>query len=136
MPAIQLTPGHLARPRLGLPAIPAVNCILEKTPGGPSPDVRTSRPGLFSVYNIGTGPIFFDRKLPLLDEAFGVSATIVDPRPEWRRRAAVHRVGPGRPVGLDVPHDEALVVGDGLLPGRSLLALDPSHLSLPAGPIA
>jgi hypothetical protein len=57
VPPLQLTVGHLARPRLGLPAIPAVNCYLEKTPGGPTGNVLSSRPGLTQAYNVGSGPI-------------------------------------------------------------------------------
>lgn len=57
MPDIALTPGLLGRPRLDLPAVRAVNVYYEASDGGPSKSVRTSRPGLTQVYDLGIGPI-------------------------------------------------------------------------------
>lgn len=77
MPDIALTSGHLGRPRLDLPPIRMVNAFLEKTPGGPTAAVRTSRPGLTLSFTIGTGPILRTfQKLGLFGNAvFNVSGS-------------------------------------------------------------
>lgn len=75
MPALQLTPGHLGRQRLNLPPVRMVNAFLEATPGGPTEDVRTSRPGLTLYATIGAGPILRQFQKPGLfnDQPFSVS---------------------------------------------------------------
>lgn len=65
----------IGRPRLDLPPVRAVNCYLEKSPGGPSGEVRTTRPGLFYQYTIGAGPILrtFQRPGVFWGSVFNVS---------------------------------------------------------------
>jgi len=57
VPEFPLTSGLFGRPRLDLPPVRCVNAYFELTPGGPTKDVLTSRPGLTQAYDIGTGPI-------------------------------------------------------------------------------
>lgn len=54
---IQLTTGNYGRQRLGLPQTRLINAYVESSPGGPLQDIRTTRPGLTQVYNVGQGPI-------------------------------------------------------------------------------
>src|SRR5215472_3054585 len=57
MPDLALTPGLYGRPRLNLPAVRAVNLYAEESPGGPTKLIRTRRPGLERIYNVGAGPV-------------------------------------------------------------------------------
>lgn len=64
MPGLPLTTAHVGRPRLGSPALRAVNCYFEQTPNGPTQDIRTRRPGLTLAYTIGSGPILRAYQFP------------------------------------------------------------------------
>ena len=57
MPDLPLTVGNYGRSRVDLPQTRLVNSYIEKSPGGPSKVIRTTRPGLTRQYTNGTGPI-------------------------------------------------------------------------------
>lgn len=54
---INLTSADFGRPRLGLPNSRLINAYIENTPGGPTQSIRTTRPGLTQVWNLGNSPI-------------------------------------------------------------------------------
>jgi hypothetical protein len=66
-----------------------VNAFSEATPGGPTPLVRTSRPGLTKVYTLGTGPILRQQQLPSLfnGDLFSVSGSAL-----YRNQSALGEV--------------------------------------------
>ncbi len=45
MPDLPLTIGNYGRSRVNLPQERLVNAYVEKSPGGPSGEIRTTRPG-------------------------------------------------------------------------------------------
>lgn len=57
MPDLPLTLANYGRSRVNLPQTRLVNAYVEKSPGGPSGEIRTTRPGLTRVYTNGQGPI-------------------------------------------------------------------------------
>lgn len=64
MPNINVAVTYNGRPRVGLPSMRAINGILEKTEGGPSDFMLTTRPGLTLAFTNGLGPILRMNQLP------------------------------------------------------------------------
>lgn len=57
MPDLPLTKGNYGRSRVDLPQLRLLNAYIESSPGGPSSEIRTTRPGLTARYSLGQGPI-------------------------------------------------------------------------------
>ena len=77
MPDLPLTVGNYGRSRVNLPQTRLVNAYIEKSSGGPSNVIRTTRPGLTRQYTLGTGPILAIFQQPGLfsGDVFTISGT-------------------------------------------------------------
>ena len=77
MPDLPLTVANYGRSRVNLPQTRLVNAYMEKSPGGPSGEIRTTRPGLTLQYTNGTGPVLAIFQQPGLfqGDLFTISGT-------------------------------------------------------------
>ena len=55
---LPFTSSQSSRPRLHLPNLQLQNALLESSPGGPTANIRTTRPGLTYQYDLDDGPIY------------------------------------------------------------------------------
>lgn len=64
MSDLKLVHSYSGRPRVGLPSTRYINFIVESSPGGPSPLMGTTRPGLDTTYSLGDGPVLRMNQIP------------------------------------------------------------------------